>query len=159
MAKKKKQSARAITSDAATFDPRILIPIAGAALAVVVPAIALGGRALREQESEVRSRVLPGLPIGGAVLAVGGAAVWQRREHLLRLGGDVASAAKDLAGRVANRMRGIEADDTDDTDDMDGAADTPVSGASSAASPMGQDEFATPHDHGTAASHTSLQRA
>lgn len=139
---------------AQSFDPRILVPVAGAALAVLAPAVALGGRAMRErQESEARARVIPGLPIGGAVLAVAGALAWQNRDLLVRKGGEAATAAKGLVSRVSDQVHGIS-NDMDD-DELDAAAGA----LSASASPSGYDAFITHHERETADSGATMQPA
>ena len=90
---------------------RVLVPFAGAALALG-PALALGGKAMRDRRE--KSSRMPGLAvirIVGALLAVLGAVVWQNRGRVLVIAGDALATAEEVAGDLTGRLTGDSAPD------------------------------------------------
>jgi len=86
---------------------RVLVPFAGAALAALGPALALGGKTMRDRRE--KSSRMPGLaviPIVGALLTVLGAVVWQNRGRVLVIAGDALATAAEVAGDLTGRLTG-----------------------------------------------------
>ena len=96
----------------------MLIPVVGAALAALGPALALGGKAIRDRrEQSSRMRGLAVLPVVGGLLAVLGAMVWRNRERVLETAGGAVATAEELAGDLAGRLTGATAPDVPTTSD------------------------------------------
>lgn len=88
---------------------RVVLPLAGVALATLGPALALGGKAIRDRREP--SPRMPGLaiiPVVGGLLAVLGAVMWRNRERVLEIAGDALATAEGVAGDLTDRL-------TDDT--------------------------------------------
>ena len=111
MATKKdaKNEAKNAAERAAGAGPwRVLMPVAGAALAALGPALALGGKAIRDRR-EQRSRMLSlaAIPIVGGLLAVIGAIVSRDRDPVLEIAGNALATRGDGRGRGRSaRWRG-----------------------------------------------------
>lgn len=91
---------------------RVLVPVAGAALAALGPALALGGKAIRDRRE--RSSRMPGLaviPVVGGLLALIGALAWRNRERVLEIAGDAVATAEEVAGNLGGRLTGDAAQD------------------------------------------------
>jgi len=89
---------------------RVLVPFAGAVLAALGPALALGGMAIRDRRGQSSRK--PGLaviPMVGGLLAVVGAVAWRNRERVMEMAGEVIATAESLAARVTDEVTGDEA--------------------------------------------------
>lgn len=98
---------------------RVLLPVAGAALAGLGPALALGGKAIRDRREQ--SSRMPGLaviPVVGGLLAILGAVIWRNRERVLEIAGDTLATAEEMAGDVAGRLTGGAAPDEPTTSEL-----------------------------------------
>jgi hypothetical protein len=86
---------------------RALVPIVGAAVAALGPALAVGGRALRERrDASERRRGLLVVPVVGSLLAVVGALAWRNRERVLEMAGEGIATAEQVAGELTGRLAG-----------------------------------------------------
>lgn len=133
------------------FDPRILIPAAGAALAAIAPAVALGGRAIAERrEQEARAARAPFAVLGVAAVATGvGVLAWRFRHRVL------AALDASVAGVIGavERLRAMGEQDAwdDDADASAAAAELAASAAPGAPdAPAAPAPFATDDGHSPA---------
>jgi hypothetical protein len=92
---------------------RVVLPFAGAALAALGSALALGGKAIRDRrEQSSRKPGLAVIPIGG-LLAIIGAIAWRNRERVLEIAGEAVATAESLAARVTGQASWDESDTTE----------------------------------------------
>lgn len=90
---------------------RVVLPFAGAALAVLGPVLALGGKAIIDRrEQATRKPGLAVIPIVGGLLAIIGALAWRYRERVLEITGEAAATAESLAGRVTDQATWDQSD-------------------------------------------------
>lgn len=108
----KKEAKNAAQRGAGPSAWRVLVPVVGAALAALGPALALGGKAIRDRREQ--SSRMPGLaviPVVGGLLTVLAAVVWRNRERVLEVAGDAVATTEQVAGDLAGRLTGNAATD------------------------------------------------